>query len=67
MKDFIVTSEMNLPRAQEINLHARKMARAQSRMVADYRANATPAKRSNGLLFGLVSALVLLFGATRRF
>ena len=67
MNDFSFASEMHLPRAQEINLHARKMARAQARMVADYKANAAPLKRSNGLLLGLVSALVLLFGATRRF
>lgn len=67
MENFIVTPQMNLPRAQEINLHARKMARAQSRMLAEYRANVTPAKRPNGLLLSLISALaVVLFSAVRR-
>ena len=69
MKDFIFTSEINPPSAQEISLHVRKMEREQARLAAEFAVDGPAGVKAEGgrkrSLRDVVLSILMVFGAPR--
>ncbi len=67
MKNFIYTSEINPPSAQEVVLRARMMEKQQALLRAELAAEALPEKKNRRSLLEALTAIFFIFGAPRNF